>query len=917
MNLNDIGLESLNSLNYLIKDHFMEIKEKINISGEDAGKEITIYIDFLKKINRLGKYFSKNLFNYSANFQEKMKKEIKDEKLSQFFQLLINYMLKYSDQIRNKFTNFEKIIKNVITYEKDFKLNNKNNFEFINSKINDFELKIVDYNHSYTNYIRTYQKDYRNYLKEKKKKNFLPNSKLYQEMYFHEEKSLQKHSIIKKSIFSMSEKIKEKISWTTELENKMKNRMKDSTSNLIKLIFPQDNLLKDKILNLEDNLNKFNIKFEDILDDLSLDFEGTLQLSSHNIKFFDFSNYCRLNSIYKQKYTKFLFLRISETEKNIIPRVKIFTDMILQKIYCSNFVLEKDHLNQIHIILNNEKTNIFFTYNVILKKSHCRLEKPFINITLKKTQIKNLLQISQYFFLLLTNKKVINYELIYHYLKFSLTIFNKKGDCLCELLNKTFILHDVNFWLLMFDFLKKYIKNNPPESNLFSVGTFMSEINKKNFVGGLKNFVNVFKHNGDDKKIAENKAFEEISLLLFKCKLDFETISDVLLYLAPKAQIDFDQVRTILQKNEDLFQAQITDTRTFYSEYKKILREKKCFEKEKKIFIFLKNTLEFFGDLKDIYKVLTLNKKMWKNKNKIFNRILFRVKIKNKNLRKFLLKTNIDKNIKKEILLTDFKEEEKDTNNIISLDVKRTFNDKKNFNRKKLEKILRNISNPQMGGFSYYQGLNYITSYFLLLFEDNELDTYNLLTTILYKNFIPYVDKDLTGLKKLFFFLKRMMKLCLPDFTNYLENELKLDINIIFATWVLTLFTTTIQFFEKSFLLDEIIDIFVGKGWPGFFQIVLVIFDEFQDKVEGFSYEELLIVLTDLPKTNFVLIAKGKSGEMFEDGFSFKKKVRKFKYINNSQIAYFGGEYSLIMEKLEQFWFQLNKKVKKYNSLGN
>ena len=633
------------------------------------------------------------------------------------------------------------------------------------------------------------------------------------------------------------------------------------------------------------------------------------------MKFFDFTNYCRLSSIYKQKYTKFLFSKISEYDKSIMPKIKIFTDLILQKIYCSNFVLEKEHLNQIHIILNNEKTNLYFIYNVILKKSHCRLEKPFVNLTLKKVQIKNILQISQYFFLLLTNKKNINYELIYHYLKFSLTIFNKKGDCLCELFNKTFILHDVNFWLQMFDFLKKYIKNNPPESHLFSVGTFMSDINKRNFVGGLKNFVNVFKQNGDNKKYAENKTFEEISLLLFKCKLDFETISDVLLYLAPKAQINFDQVKSILQKNEDLFQAQITDTRTFYSEYKKILIAKKCFEKEKKIFIFLKNTLEYFEDFKDIYKVLTLNKKMWKKKNKIFNRILYRVKIKNKNLRIFLLKTNIDKNIKKEKLLENFKNEERELNNIISLDVKRTFNDKKNFNRKKLERILRNISNPEMGNFSYYQGLNYIASYFLLLFKDNELDTNNVLITVLYKNFIPYVDKDLNGLKKLFFFLKRMMKLCLPDFTNYLENELKLDINIIFATWVLTLFTTTIQFFEKSFLLDEIIDIFVGKGWPGFFQIVLVIFDEFQDKVEGFSYEELLVVLTDLPKTNFILISKGKNIDGFGEGFSFKKKIKKFKYINNSQIAYFGGEYSLIMEKLEQFWFQLNRKVKKYNSL--
>lgn len=95
-----------------------------------------------------------------------------------------------------------------------------------------------------------------------------------------------------------------------------------------------------------------------------------------------------------------------------------------------------------------------------------------------------------------------------------------------------------------------------------------------------------------------------------------------------------------------------------------------------------------------------------------------------------------------------------------------------------------------MGKFSYYQGLNYLAAYFLNLYEGDEVKTYNVLITLLNHQFSIYLNHDLSSLKKLFFFFKKLMKTFLPELNNFFDNEIKLDLQVVFASWALTLFTT-------------------------------------------------------------------------------------------------------------------------------
>lgn len=66
----------------------------------------------------------------------------------------------------------------------------------------------------------------------------------------------------------------------------------------------------------------------------------------------------------------------------------------------------------------------------------------------------------------------------------------------------------------------------------------------------------------------------------------------------------------------------------------------------------------------------------------------------------------------------------------------------------------------------------------------------------------------------------------LSELMDYLENELKLNLDIILAQWCLTIFTICIQYNDRSYILDQIIDLFVGQGWNGFIKVVLVLFQE-------------------------------------------------------------------------------------------
>lgn len=151
-----------------------------------------------------------------------------------------------------------------------------------------------------------------------------------------------------------------------------------------------------------------------------------------------------------------------------------------------------------------------------------------------------------------------------------------------------------------------------------------------------------------------------------------------------------------------------------------------------------------------------------------------------------------------------------------------------------------------------------------------------------------------------------MLKSYLPELHNFLEYELKLDLQVVFASWSLTLFTTSIQFNKDSKFLDQLMDIFMARGWIGFLQCLLVIMDSLQDYIFSNSFENCLIMFTELSKNQFDQVTRG------DEKYDLKKKIAKFKRIDENDIALLSVEYNFIKEKLEDYWHQLSKKLNNF-----
>lgn len=253
--------------------------------------------------------------------------------------------------------------------------------------------------------------------------------------------------------------------------------------------------------------------------------------------------------------------------------------------------------------------------------------------------------------------------------------------------------------------------------------------------------------------------------------------------------------------------------------------------------------------------------------------------------------------------------------NIISLDVKRTHVERAEFDHVALEQILRNISHVSMGNFAYYQGLNYIVAFFLDLMRE-PIDTYNVTVSLLETHFRKYVNSNMENLKVLFYVLKRLIKIYLPELHEHIDHTESLETNVIFANWILTVFTTLKQYGSQVALLDQITDIFISKGWTGFFRCILVILSHIQKDLVALQAEHLIMFMTDFPKRSFSLLGQ-KFNENESDStppncdFNFKEECIKFQNIGNLLVHEMSMEYHHLQESYETKWLSLFKKVER------
>lgn len=279
----------------------------------------------------------------------------------------------------------------------------------------------------------------------------------------------------------------------------------------------------------------------------------------------------------------------------------------------------------------------------------------------------------------------------------------------------------------------------------------------------------------------------------------------------------------------------------------------------------------------------------------------------------------------------------KSVENDISLDVKRTFANRKDFDHVSLEQILRNISHPKMGNFAYYQGLNYVIGYFLEMIE-SPVETYNISMMLMETYFRKYVGRNLDGLAILSHTLRRLLQIFLPRLAAHIDRNDSLIAGSMGANWILTLFTNLKKYKPHIRLLDQILDIFMAKGWVGFFKCVLVLFYYLERDILSLQSDQLLMFLNKFGRKGFEKLgekfpSRSSTGRasihsvsdisinmdstsaysVYENNqvtlraplFNFKDEINEFDSIDRLLLIEFTMEYQNTKEAFENQWNEI------------
>lgn len=136
--------------------------------------------------------------------------------------------------------------------------------------------------------------------------------------------------------------------------------------------------------------------------------------------------------------------------------------------------------------------------------------------------------------------------------------------------------------------------------------------------------------------------------------------------------------------------------------------------------------------------------------------------------------------------------------------------------------------------------MNYIAGFFLC-FLKSEPEAYQFYHQILLEMGEIFNDKFL-HLQGYFYVLENLIKIFLPKLAHHFKN---IGMQPIFycSSWFITLFTQALHYTPQSFLLIQVVDLFMAEGYKGFFKAVLAILTFKEKELLESNFEEGVEIL--------------------------------------------------------------------------
>ena len=884
-----------------VLNHSRAIHKQLKGYANNCSSPLELLDTTLSKFYSIQKQYESSMFELTENFQNSWTSIIKDENYVQYFQLISNCFLwvcsNHKEFIR-KFTElYQSPLRDLID---DYKHKSTQNTGKINSLIeliNNLQNRLEDKKERYykkgaeidkanKTLDELIKKDrYTNYSSNEMDKELHNVAVKYAEIKM---KMKQSESMYMNSVDEMNLKwrafhreLRKYITDFHQVEMNKNTQFEKVTTSMIGEIYKFNNSIT--VSNKE--LNAFTKKIEHLRKNFPMN-----QIYSHELLLLDHQPYIK-----EHNYTEYIsyeehkrrqeilnseeFLnKKSEQEKEQVllsekemSQINMLIEMIFENQHDDK--IDKDWDFDIFSFFNNETRR-----KVFIGKTYLRQVSLFKPIKLDEKKFKFLLIIFQYVCLSqsineevygqrrlkkkseglrssesqktirkpqtpeLKNKIDINF--IMDLLNVSAKLFTTQelgtNLYLIENLNKLPIWVEKDIWQNMFKAHQQhYLKVNTPKSSKTEM--VMGLFSKKMWFGPSK-----------ETELYErsNKySIDEVGSMLFKLRFPYEYIAETLLTLVEEFSLEIEYVKKILRSSEELLIQEVYEKISI--KYKFDLKKKKMDIKSilTKAQVFEK-CLEFQDNPKDWIEISQINKKFYTTlKVPISKRILSRKNITD----------DIRRKIWPDFILPEFKKlqvnpkltlDNDETFEIINQDVRRTFSADTDFNKDALVRILVNLCVVFKETFSYYQGMNYVVAFQMIMFPKDEHTVLRLSCT-LYKTMISkYVNTRLEGLKSGFYCLNRLLQMNQPLLHAKLRSE-RVNVDVFCSPWFLTCFSLSAQHDKDSQTLRQVWDILLSEKWIGFYKVSLVLLKLNEKDIMNYSYEDIMQSMFDILKSQW------------------------------------------------------------------
>lgn len=182
--------------------------------------------------------------------------------------------------------------------------------------------------------------------------------------------------------------------------------------------------------------------------------------------------------------------------------------------------------------------------------------------------------------------------------------------------------------------------------------------------------------------------------------------------------------------------------------------------------------------------------------------------------------------------------------------------------------------------------MNYLAGLFLIYYKNEEL-AYQMLCQLLEMRMMSTFTDNFANLQMNFYLVDKLNELFIPDLWQHFKEERLLPV-FYCSSWFITLFTNSLQYTEKSYIVEHILDFYFAEGIKGLLKCIVVILTHLSSKFVNLAFDQIMNHLSDLTKKELFINLKyhkylqdRKTMTIAELELTYKDYWKEFKFLDS------------------------------------